>query len=60
MYELDEEHTSFITDHGSTVKAMPFGLNNEGATYQRLVNMMFKYLIGKTMEVNVDNMLVKS
>ncbi|KAL5556880.1 hypothetical protein UlMin_039116 [Ulmus minor] len=39
---------------------MPFGLKNVGATYQRLVNKMFKDQIGKTMEVYVDNMLVKS
>ena len=39
---------------------MPFGLKNVGATYQRLVNAMFKDLIGKTMEVYVDDMLVKS
>ena len=39
---------------------MPFGLIHVGATYQRLVNMMFKDLIGKTMEVYVDDMLVKS
>ncbi|XP_063941355.1 uncharacterized protein LOC108201357 [Daucus carota subsp. sativus] len=39
---------------------MPFGLINAGATYQRLVNMMFKEQIGKTMEVYVDDMLVKS
>ncbi|KAL5542852.1 hypothetical protein UlMin_010562 [Ulmus minor] len=30
------------------------------ATYQRLVNKMFKQQIGKTMEVYVDDMLVKS
>ena len=29
-------------------------------TYQRLVNEMFKDLIGKSMEVYVDDMLVKS
>ena len=39
---------------------MLFGLINVGATYQRLVNMMFKEQIGKTMEVYVDDMLVKS
>ncbi|KAL5578322.1 hypothetical protein UlMin_020021 [Ulmus minor] len=39
---------------------MPFGLKNAGATYQRLVNKMFKQQIGKTMEVYVDDMLVKS
>ena len=39
---------------------MAFGLKNAGATYQRLVNKIFKHLIGKTMEVYVDDMLVKS
>ena len=39
---------------------MPFGLKNAGATYQRLVNGMFRDLIGKSMEVYVDDMLVKS
>ena len=39
---------------------MPFGLKNAGATYQRLVNMMFKKQINKTIEVYVDDMLVKS
>ena len=37
-----------------------FGLLNAGATYQRLVNKMFKDQIEKTMEVYVDDMLVKS
>ncbi|XP_074327904.1 uncharacterized protein LOC141665821 [Apium graveolens] len=35
-------------------------LMNGGATYQRLVNKIFAHLIGKTMEVYVDDMLVKS
>ncbi|BBN69964.1 Disease resistance protein TIR-NBS-LRR class family [Prunus dulcis] len=39
---------------------MPFGLKNAGATYQRLVNHLFAPLIGNTMEVYVDDMLVKS
>ncbi|KAI5345228.1 hypothetical protein L3X38_013105 [Prunus dulcis] len=40
--------------------AGPFGLKNAGATYQRLVNHLFAPLIGNTMEVYVDDMLVKS
>ncbi|KAL0344710.1 UNVERIFIED_CONTAM: hypothetical protein Sradi_4302300 [Sesamum radiatum] len=32
----------------------------QGATYQRLVNKMFKGQVGSTMEVYVDDMLVKS
>ena len=39
---------------------MPFGLKNIEATYQRLDNSMFKYQIGKIMELYVDNILVKS
>ncbi|KAM1691738.1 hypothetical protein ACFXTN_030486 [Malus domestica] len=39
---------------------MPYGLKNAGATYQRLVNSMFTEQIGKSMEVYVDDMLVKS
>ncbi|XP_077247217.1 uncharacterized protein LOC143886932 [Tasmannia lanceolata] len=39
---------------------MPFGLNNAGATYQRLVNKLFEKQIGRNMEVYVDDMLVKT
>ena len=61
MYKPDEEYTSFITDQGLyCCKAMPFGLKNAGAIYQRLVNGMFKDLIGKSIDVYVDDMLVKS
>ncbi|GFZ05203.1 hypothetical protein Acr_17g0007750 [Actinidia rufa] len=58
---LTFEKTSFITERGLyCYKVMPFGLKNAGATYQRLVNKMFKEQIGKTMEVYIDDMLVKS
>ena len=61
MHIPDQEHMSFITDRWLYYyKVMPFGLKNAGATYQCLVNMMFKEQIGKTMEVYVDDMLVKS
>ncbi|KAM1062983.1 hypothetical protein ACFX2A_027799 [Malus domestica] len=39
---------------------MPYGLKNAGATYQRLVNSIFAEQIGKSIEVYVDDMLVKS
>ncbi|KAM1750921.1 hypothetical protein ACFX11_009099 [Malus domestica] len=39
---------------------MLFGLKNARATYQRLVNSMFAEQIGKSMEIYVDDMLVKS
>ncbi|CAL2229547.1 unnamed protein product [Prunus armeniaca] len=61
MHPNDQAHTSFITDHGLyCYKVMPFGLKNVGATYQGLVNSLFVPLIGSTMEVYVDDMLVKS
>jgi len=57
----DQEKTAFITDRGIyCYKVMPFGLKNAGATYQRLVNRMFADQLGKTMEVYIDDMLVKS
>ena len=39
---------------------MPFSLKNVGATYQRLVNHIFRPQIGRNVEVHVDDMLVKS
>ena len=39
---------------------MSFGLKNARATYQRLVNHMFRPQIGWNVEVYVDDMLVKS
>ena len=39
---------------------MPFDLKNASATYQRLVNNMFKYQISQNIEVYVDDMLIKS
>ena len=41
-------------------KAMPFGLKNTRATYQRLVNKMFSKQIRRHMEMYTDDMLVKS
>ncbi|XP_024035481.1 uncharacterized protein LOC127899240 [Citrus sinensis] len=61
MDEQDEESTAFITNMGLfCYRVMPFGLKNAGATYQRLVNKIFKPLIGHTMEVYVDDMITKS
>ncbi|KAM1793744.1 hypothetical protein ACFX11_034296 [Malus domestica] len=61
MNHSDQEYTAFTTDKGLyCYKVMPFGLKNAGTTYQRLVNSMFAEQIGKSMEVYVDDMLVKS
>ena len=57
----DQEKTSFVTGQGTYYnRVMPFGLKNAGATYQRLVNRMFQKKIGMSMEVYIDDMLVKS
>ena len=41
--EVDQEKTSFVTSQDLfCYKVMPFGLKNAGATYQRLVNHMFR------------------
>ena len=57
----DEDKTTFTTDCGLyCYKVMSFGLKNAGATYQRLVNKVFTNFIRKTIEVYMDDMLVKS
>ena len=59
--EEDQKKTSFVTSQGLFFyKVMPFGLKNAGATYQRLMNKMFAYQIGRNVQVYVDDMLVKS
>ena len=56
----DQDKTSFVTGQGTyCYQVMPFGLKNAGATYQRLVNNMFQKQIGTSMEVYIDDMLVK-
>ena len=61
MHPLDAEKTSFSTPHGLyCYNVMPFGLKNAWATYQRLVTKMFRPLLDSTMEVYIDDMLVKS
>ena len=39
---------------------MPFGLKNAGATYQRLVDNAFEKLVGRNLEVYVDDLVIKS
>ena len=61
MHLPDAEKTTFITPHRLyCYKVMPFSLKNARATYQRLVTKIFRPLLGKTLEVYIDDMLVKS
>ena len=39
---------------------MPFGLKNVGTTYQKLMTKIFKPLIGRTVEVYIDDIVVTS
>ncbi|XP_019053644.1 PREDICTED: uncharacterized protein LOC109114837 [Nelumbo nucifera] len=56
----DQERMAFITDRDLyCYKVMPFGLKNADATYQRLVNEVFKEQLGRNVEAYVDDMLVK-
>ncbi|KAL0434319.1 UNVERIFIED_CONTAM: Ribonuclease HI [Sesamum latifolium] len=56
----DRKKVSFITSTDTfCYVAMPFGLKNAGATYQRLMDKIFRPQIGRNVEVYVDDMLVK-
>ena len=39
---------------------MTFGMKNAGATYQRAMNYIFHDLIGKLVEIYIDDVVVKS
>jgi len=41
-------------------EVMSFGLKNAKATYQRLMDRVFKDQIGRNVEVYMDDMIVKS
>ena len=57
----DQEKTSFVTPIGNYhYKVMPFGLKNAGSTYKRMITKIFEPQLGKTIEVYIDDMVVKS
>ncbi|PKA60634.1 RNA-directed DNA polymerase like [Apostasia shenzhenica] len=61
MAKEDEEKTAFITDFGTyCYNVMPFGLKNAGATYQRMIDVVFRDQRGRNLEAYVDDILVKS
>ena len=61
MNPPDESKIAFIPkDANFYYKVMFFGLKNTGATYQKLMDKVFKDLLGKNTEVYVDDMLAKS
>ena len=57
----DQEKTAFISpDANYHYTVMPFRLKNVGATHQRMMTRMFRDKIGRTIEVYIDDMVVKS
>ena len=57
----DQEKTAFVTPIGNYYyKVMPFGLKNAWSTYQRMMTRMFELQLGKSIEVYIDDMVVKS
>ncbi|RDX93899.1 hypothetical protein CR513_23782, partial [Mucuna pruriens] len=62
MHPQDEAKTSFIMDAKAyCYKVMSFRLKNAKATYQRMMDRMFRGMIGvDVVEVYVDDMVVKS
>lgn len=61
MFSSDEKKTVFVTPQGLyCYKVMSFELKNASATYQRLITQIFKPLIDRTMEVYIDDIIMKS
>ena len=57
----DQEKTAFVTPTGNYhYKVIPFGLKNTGSTYQRMMTKMFEPQLGRSIEVYIDDMVVKS
>ena len=57
----DQENTAFVTPIGNYYyKVMPFRLKNSRSTYQRIMTRMFESLLGKSIKIYIDDMVVKS
>jgi hypothetical protein len=61
MSKEDEKKTAFITPYGVYCNVcMPFGLKNEGATFQMLMHKALGAQMGRNPEAYVDDIIVKS
>ena len=57
----NQEKIAFVTPIGNYhYKVMPFGLKNARSIYQRMMTRMFEPQLGKSIEVYIDDMVVKS
>ncbi|KAK1583755.1 hypothetical protein Q3G72_026615 [Acer saccharum] len=59
MHPANQDKTSFTRQSLYCYKVMSFSLKNAGATYQCLVNKLFKEQIGRSMKVYADDMISK-
>ena len=60
MHPKDKLKTAFMADDANYFyEVMPFGLKNVGATYQKLMDKVFKGLIRNNVEIYVDDVVVK-
>ena len=61
MHHRDESKTAFMMEMSCyCYKAMPFGLKNAGATYQRLMDRVLAPMLGWNVQAYVDDMVVTS
>ena len=60
MEKTDKKYTALMTKSGNYYyNVMPFGLKNAGATYQCMMNKVFRNEIGDMLEIYMDDMIVK-
>lgn len=53
--------TAFISNQDNYYyNIMPFGLKNDGTTYQRLMDVVFLYHIGWNLEVYIKDMIINN
>lgn len=61
MYPPNKSKMTFITEDANLCyKVMCFSLKNVSATYQILMDKVFKDLLEKNIKVYVDNMVINS
>lgn len=61
MRPPNEEKITFIMEDADyCYRIMPFGLKNMRASYQRVMDRIFKDQIGRNVEVYINDMVIKS
>lgn len=61
MYRYDRRKTTFMIEHSNNqYNVIPFRLKNTGTLCQRIMSKVFREEIGKTLEVYMKDMIVKS